>query len=107
MLPIHSIRDQLLATMRRSNRLVLTAPTGGFAADCDVGDVGYEVGGRLFGGGDAGGAWKGVSGGYSISGQAAGEKAGGGEIAIRWLGECAGLGTGGGGGAGCNRGRGE
>src|SRR3989440_32003 len=28
MLPIHSIRDQLLATMRRSNRLVLTAPTG-------------------------------------------------------------------------------
>src|SRR5437764_12724865 len=28
MLPIHAIRDELLATMSRSNRLVLTAPTG-------------------------------------------------------------------------------
>ncbi|HEV8293267.1 MAG TPA: DEAD/DEAH box helicase, partial [Tepidisphaeraceae bacterium] len=28
MLPIHAIRDQLLARMRASNRLVLTAPTG-------------------------------------------------------------------------------
>src|SRR5258708_7390590 len=28
MLPIHAIRDELLATIHRSNRLVLTAPTG-------------------------------------------------------------------------------
>src|SRR2546430_2061592 len=28
MLPIHAIRDELLATISRSNRLVLTAPTG-------------------------------------------------------------------------------
>jgi len=28
MLPIHAIRSELLATMKRSNRLVLTAPTG-------------------------------------------------------------------------------
>src|SRR5438067_1641035 len=28
MLPIHAIRDELLATIGRSNRLVLTAPTG-------------------------------------------------------------------------------